>query len=148
MANNNETTLYNPEGQDCLQRFILADSNWQWRYSIRTLQLKTLYVEVRSNNAAGCALLNHYKENECLIAGRHIPTHIADGNPAGADVLDFAVLNNSVSSCSQNISLFHLGKRHLVLKYEARSNKMDLNDIFLQSANIFEVRYTMIIPNC
>jgi hypothetical protein len=51
----------------------------------------------RNDNAAGRALLNHYNKNEYLIASPRFPTHIPDGNPAGADILDFAILNNILS---------------------------------------------------
>jgi hypothetical protein len=51
----------------------------------------------RNDNAAGRALLNHYNKNEYLIASPNFATHIPDGNPAGADVLHFAILNNILS---------------------------------------------------
>ena len=51
----------------------------------------------RNDNSAGRALLSHYNKNEYLIAAPHSPTHIPDRNPDGADVLDFAILNNILS---------------------------------------------------
>jgi hypothetical protein len=51
----------------------------------------------RNDNSAGRALLSHYNKHEYLIAAPHSPTHIPDRNPEGADVLDFAILNNILS---------------------------------------------------
>jgi exonuclease III len=52
----------------------------------------------RNNNRARRVLLSHYNNNEYLITATVRPTHVPDGNPGGADVLDLAILHNIVST--------------------------------------------------
>jgi hypothetical protein len=54
----------------------------------------------RQNNAAGQSLLNHYYKNNYIISAPSQPTHFADRNPAGAEILDFAILSNVLPSHS------------------------------------------------
>jgi hypothetical protein len=51
----------------------------------------------RNKNGAGRVLLSHYNNNEYLITSTVRPTHVPDGNPGSADVLDLAILHNIVS---------------------------------------------------
>jgi hypothetical protein len=52
----------------------------------------------RNNNGAGRVLLRHYNNSEYLITAPVSPTHVPDGNPGSADVLDLAILHNTAST--------------------------------------------------
>jgi endonuclease/exonuclease/phosphatase family metal-dependent hydrolase len=60
-------------------------------------------LRARRNNTAGQSLLNQYYKNDYIISAPSQPTHFPDRNPAGAEVLDFAILskvhsNHSIST--------------------------------------------------
>jgi hypothetical protein len=54
----------------------------------------------RQNNSAGQSLLNHYYKKNYKISAPSCPTHFPDRNPAGAEILDFAILSNILLSHS------------------------------------------------
>jgi hypothetical protein len=56
----------------------------------------------RNKNGAGRVLLSHYNNNEYLITSPVRPTHVPDGYPGSADVLDLVILHNIVSQHTIN----------------------------------------------
>jgi hypothetical protein len=83
------------------------------------------------NNAAGQFLLNHYYKSNYNISAPSQPKHLLDRNPAGTEILDFAIVNNVLSTHSirtlGSLSTFHHSLVLLTARGPSEADKIKPN---------------------
>ena len=90
-------SVYNPPGKIIERDLDLLIATGHKVILAGDFNAKHVTWRARQNNAAGQSLLNHYYKNNYIISAPSQPTHFPDRNPAGAEILDFAILSNVLS---------------------------------------------------
>jgi hypothetical protein len=85
-------SVYNPPGKIIERDLDLIGTGHKVILTVDFIP-KHITWRARQNSAAGQSLLNHYYKNNYISSAQSQPTHFPDGNPAGAKILDFAILN-------------------------------------------------------
>jgi hypothetical protein len=93
-------SIYNPPGKIIESDLDLLIGTGHKVILAGDFNAKHVTWRARQNNAAGQSLLSHYYKNNYIISAPSQPTHFPDRNPAGAEILDFAILSNVLSSHS------------------------------------------------
>jgi hypothetical protein len=90
-------SIYNPPGKIVERDLDLLLQTGNKVILAEDFSAKHFTWHSRNNNGMVRVVLSHYNNNECLITAPVGPTHVPDGNPGSADVLDLAILHNIVS---------------------------------------------------
>jgi exonuclease III len=93
-------SVYNPPGKIVERDLDLLIGTGHKIILAGDFNAKRVTWGARQNNAAGQFLINHYYTNNYIISAPSQPTHFPNRNPAGAEILDFAILSNIFSSHS------------------------------------------------
>jgi endonuclease/exonuclease/phosphatase family metal-dependent hydrolase len=93
-------SIYNPPGKIIESDLDLLIGTGHKVILASDFNAKNVTWRARQNNAAGQSLLNHHYKNNYIISVPFQPTHFPDRNPAGAEILDFVILSNVISSHS------------------------------------------------
>jgi hypothetical protein len=93
-------SIYNPPGRIIERGLDLLIGTGNKVILAGDFNAKHVAWNARQNNAAGQTLLNHYYKSNYIISAPSDPTHFPDSNSADADILDFAIISNVLSSHS------------------------------------------------
>jgi hypothetical protein len=93
-------SAYNPPGKIIERDLDILTDTGHKVILAGDFSVKHVTWRARQNNTAGQSLLNHDYKNNYIISSPSQPTHFADRNTAGAEVIDFAILSNALSSHS------------------------------------------------
>jgi hypothetical protein len=93
-------SIYNPPGKIIERDLDLLIGTGNKVILAGDFNAKHVMWNARQNNAAGQTLLKHYYRSDYVISAPSNPTYFPDRNPADADILDFAIFSNVLSSHS------------------------------------------------
>jgi hypothetical protein len=93
-------SVYNPPGKIIERDLDLLIGNGHKVMLAGDFNAKHVTWRARQNNVAGQSILKHYYMNNYIISAPSQPTHFPDRNPTRAEILDFAILSNVLSSHS------------------------------------------------